>query len=263
MQSKLEEAQKKFSTTAGHDYVEKFATSAAAKPLIDAMHECDKAANPLNLSHDVVFIVGADGSIERVLQSPSNPFGNCIAKNFQKPKSVPKPPGEHWPVQIHLLNGPRDASAPDQPYVTYAQPDKSAPSAEHPPDKPVTSVGQDAFDAKNKALAPYIAKGRATYLEAKRRFLAGLPKGQTFSVMKCLSEGNGAVLEDVFVDVDSIKNGKIYGRIANELSAIKTQHQWDKISFPESEIMDWTIIHEDGSEEGNVVGKFLDTYKPE
>jgi len=94
IQSKIEEAQKKFSTTAGHDYVEKFATSAAAKPLIDAMHECDKAANPLNLSHDVVFIVAADSSIERVLQSPSNPFGDCIAENLRLPQKVSKPPGE-------------------------------------------------------------------------------------------------------------------------------------------------------------------------
>jgi len=59
------------------------------------------------------------------------------------------------------------------------------------------------------------------------------------------------------------KDRKIYGRIANKLDVIKTHHQWDKISFPESEIMDWTIVLADGSEEGNVVGKFLDTYKPQ
>ena len=31
-------------------------------------------------------------------------------------------------------------------------------------------------------------------------------------------------------------------------------------SFPESELVDWLIAKPDGSEEGNVVGKFLDTY---
>ena len=263
LQSRLEDAQKKFSTPTGHDYVEKFATGPAAKCLIDAMHACDKPAFPSDLSHDVVFVIGADGKIDQVRQSSGNPYGDCIAAQLQTPKNVPKPPGDHWPVQIHLVNGPREANAPSKPYVTFALDEKEAPPAAHPPDKPVTSAGQAAFDARNKAMAPYIERGRATYPAAKKRFLAGLTSGQTFSVMKRLSEGNGAVVEDVFVYVDSIKDGKIYGRIASELQAIKSQHQWDKISFPESEIMDWTIVHADGSEEGNAVGKFLDTYKPQ
>jgi hypothetical protein len=83
MQSKTEEAQKKFTTTAGHDYVEKFATGAAAKRLIDAMHACDKPAFPWNLSHDIVFVVGTDGRVERVLQSPNNPFGDCITSKHR------------------------------------------------------------------------------------------------------------------------------------------------------------------------------------
>jgi len=263
MQSKLKEAQQKFSTTAWHDYAEKFATSVAAKPLIDAMHECDKPTFLWSLSHDVVFIVATDGHVEQVFQSPTSPFGDCVAAHLQAAKTVPKPPGDHWPVQIHLLNGPRETSKPDQPYVTFSQPDKTPPPAAHPPDKPLASANQEAFDKLNKALAPYIAKGRATYPDAKKRFLAGLPVNQTFSVMKRLSEGDPPIFEDVFIDVDSIKDGKIYGRIATHLAAIKSHRQWDKISFPESEIMDWTIVRADGSEEGNVVGKFLDTYKPQ
>src|SRR5438552_877397 len=119
MQSKLKEAQQKFSTTAGHDYAEKFATSVAAKPLIDAMHECDKPTFLWSLSHDVVFIVATDGHVEQVFQSPTSPFGDCVAAYLQAAKTVPKPPGDHWPVQIHLLNGPREKSKPDQPYVTF------------------------------------------------------------------------------------------------------------------------------------------------
>src|SRR5438034_547692 len=83
------------------------------------------------------------------------------AENLQEPKSVPKPPGENWPVQIRPVNGPRNTSGPDQPYVTFALPDKTPPPAAHPPDKPVSNAGQESFDKLNKALAPYIAKGRA------------------------------------------------------------------------------------------------------
>jgi hypothetical protein len=32
-------------------------------------------------------------------------------------------------------------------------------------------------------------------------------------------------------------------------------------AFAETEVMDWLISHPDGSEEGNFVGKFLDTYQ--
>ena len=33
-------------------------------------------------------------------------------------------------------------------------------------------------------------------------------------------------------------------------------------TLPDSEVVDWMFSKPDGSEEGNVVGKFLDTYKP-
>ncbi|MBK7538639.1 MAG: hypothetical protein IPI49_25370 [Myxococcales bacterium] len=34
----------------------------------------------------------------------------------------------------------------------------------------------------------------------------------------------------------------------------------DPVQFSEQEVEDWTISRPDGSEEGNVVGKFLDTW---
>ena len=33
-------------------------------------------------------------------------------------------------------------------------------------------------------------------------------------------------------------------------------------SLPESQLIDWMIAKPDGTEEGNEVGKFLDTYHP-
>jgi len=36
----------------------------------------------------------------------------------------------------------------------------------------------------------------------------------------------------------------------------------DTYSFPEADLLDWTISKPDGTEEGNFVGKFLDTYQP-
>jgi hypothetical protein len=39
----------------------------------------------------------------------------------------------------------------------------------------VKTAGQQAYGAPKKAEAPYIAKARATYPAAKKRYLAGLP----------------------------------------------------------------------------------------
>ena len=42
--------------------------------------------------------------------------------------------------------------------------------------------------------------------------------------------------------------------VANKLLGVR--------SFPESEVLDWTIVHPDGHDEGNYVGKFMEMYKP-
>lgn len=131
------------------------------------------------------------------------------------------------------------------------------------PDKPVKTAGQQAYGALKKAEAPYIAKARATYPAAKKRYLAGLPPKYQFEVRKRLTDSDGGAFEEVFVEVEAIKDGKVYGRIGSELGAVRSYRQWQRISFPESDVLDWTIVHPDGHEEGNYVGKFIDTYKPE
>ncbi|MEY2577034.1 MAG: hypothetical protein QOF80_2521 [Verrucomicrobiota bacterium] len=119
--------------------------------------------------------------------------------------------------------------------------------------------------AYRRAAAPYVAKARATYPAAKKRFLAGLPPGHTFAVMVRLQVIDHAKKEvqqaDIFVDVHAIKNGKVFGRI-NSPMPIAGYKRGELISVSESEIINWLIARSDGSEEGNYVGKFLDHYKP-
>jgi hypothetical protein len=106
-----------------------------------------------------------------------------------------------------------------------------------------------------EAIAPYVAKARATYPSAKRRYLAGLPPGYSFEVRKHLTEPGTLRMEGVYIEVDAIKNGKIYGRIGDV--SLPSFHEGQRISFPESELEDWVISNPDGTEEGNVVAKFL------
>lgn len=64
----------------------------------------------------------------------------------------------------------------------------------------------------------------------------------------------------MFVAVASIKDDRITGRIASNIIRVKGFKNGDPHTFPESELVDWLITHPDGSEEGNVVGKFLDEW---
>jgi uncharacterized protein YegJ (DUF2314 family) len=133
-----------------------------------------------------------------------------------------------------------------------------APNA--PQDQPVDVKGQAATEEYRAAIAPYVAKARKTYPEAKKRYLAGLPAGQSFFVVANLHDGSGAV-EQVFIAVAAIQDGRIVGRIASESLAVKGYQMGDPYSFPENDVIDWLITHPDGTEEGNVVGKFLDEWQ--
>jgi hypothetical protein len=142
------------------------------------------------------------------------------------------------------------------------EPDKLpalAPNA--PADKPqsLKSAQERAFE---EAIKPYIEKARKTYPEAKESFLAGLPPKHFFFATTRLHDSSGR-WEQVFIAVKQIKNGTITGLIASEIRTVSGYKMRDKYSFPESELIDWTVSKPDGTEEGNFVGKFLDTYKPE
>jgi hypothetical protein len=158
-----------------------------------------------------------------------------------------------WVWLIILLNTGCNKSSPDPP-------PNSALSVNAPKDQPVNVKGLAGVEEYRAAIAPYVEKGRSTYPEAKRRYLAGLPAGQTFSAVTNLRDKSGQ-FEQVFVAVSSIEDGQITGRIASDIIGLKGFKNGDPYTFPESELVDWVIIRADGSEEGNVVGKFLDEWQ--
>ncbi len=123
-------------------------------------------------------------------------------------------------------------------------------------DQTVGAAGKEGVEAMFKAEAPYIAKARATFPKAKSRYLARLPAGYSFLVRKHLTEPGTHESEGVLIEVDSIKDGKIYGRLGDvELPSF---HRGQRFSLAESEVEDWVILHPDGSVEGDFIGKFLE-----
>jgi hypothetical protein len=132
-----------------------------------------------------------------------------------------------------------------------------APNA--PQDKPVNAAASQA-EQLEAAIKPYIEKAKNSYPQAKARFLKGLPPKHTFFITTRLYDASKR-FEQVFIAVKEIKDGQISGVIASEVNLVRGYRMGDAYTFPENELIDWTITKPDGTEEGNFVGKFLDTYQ--
>lgn len=113
-----------------------------------------------------------------------------------------------------------------------------------------------------EAIKPYIQKAKESYPQAKKRYLEGLPAKETLFITTRLRDKDGR-FEQVFIAVKEIKDGVVKGLIWSDVQFISGHKHGDNYSFPESELIDWTISKADGSEEGNFVGNFLETYQPQ
>lgn len=134
-----------------------------------------------------------------------------------------------------------------------------APDA--PPDRPVSAAQACQLQAMLQAMEPYVAQARATYPAARERFARGLPERHTMFVTTRLRDRVGR-MEQVFVAVDSIRGPVIAGRIWSPVSVVTGYRYRQPYTFADSLLVDWMVARPDGTEEGNVVGKFLDTYRP-
>src|SRR5947209_13490944 len=253
------EAQKRFMTNAGHGYALPFMKS-VGKAFYDAMQICQ--GNSIeSFKCDVVLVLAADGRIERTLCEDRNVFARCLLNNLHLPAKAARPPGASWPVQVHLLNRPFKSIAgrADFPALTLSPPADAVPKKGEPPkDVPLALSSTKQIGAYDKLIAPYVAKGRATYPAAKKRYLVGLPRGYYFSVKARLRDRAGH-FEDSFIGVRKIENGKVFGVVDSKIEVVEGYKRGQPIVIPESKVDDWVIIRPDGSEEGNFVGKFMDT----
>jgi hypothetical protein len=143
------------------------------------------------------------------------------------------------------------------------RPVEVAPNA--PQDRPVSATMRCQLEAIHRATAPLSAKARTSFSAARERFQRGLPKGQTFFVSTWLRDSLGRE-ELVFVAVDSVTGAKeaaqIAGRIWSPVQLVRRYRYRQPYTFAVADLVDWMIAKPDGSEEGNEVGKLMDTYVP-
>ena len=145
-------------------------------------------------------------------------------------------------------------SAPPAPAASTSPPPVYVP-LNAPPDVPFGMSAQ-----LMTLLEPCRRRALATWPGARRRFLAGLPPNYVLLVTTRLRNPGGR-MEQVFVAVDGIDGTRVRGRITSEILVVVGYRQWQAVTVPERDIVDWTISRPDGSEEGNWMGKFIDAYR--
>jgi uncharacterized protein YegJ (DUF2314 family) len=207
---------------------------------VAAMKTCTNKTPDTVEPGSIAFVIGADGRVKRLLWSGNIALAQCVGEKLRSITTLPKPPEDNWVDGIGVAN--------------HRQAEKNAPI-----DRAFQATKEQLVEY-DKAIAPYVAKARATYPAAKARFLAGLPPGYSFSVRVRLKDSNGR-REDSFLTVTKISGEKITGRLGT-VALLRNYKTGQTISVKESEIDNWVIVRPDGSEEGNYVGKFLDHYKP-
>lgn len=117
-------------------------------------------------------------------------------------------------------------------------------------------VGAGMSERFEDAIAPQIQKAKATLDSTKGKFLAGLKNSDLYLTIR-IADGRGNV-EQVFVKAFFWNDGNVIGKISNTPMKVEGYKKGQSMTFSESDILDWTILHKDGTEEGNFIGKFVD-----
>lgn len=231
----LVDALAKGKTKPGTDYIARY-SNVLGDYVASALDACGANYPDMNKPAYLVLTIAANGHVMKKLAEPDSAFGQCITSHLPSRMALPHPPTDGWPIVVGVQN-------------RYHQQSKSGGAA----------ASKATLDAYNEAVAPYMAQGRATYPAAKARFLKGLPSGNKFLVRTRLRQEPNKV-EEVFVAVTTIQGNKVTG-VIDRVDILTNYHSGQRITFPESDVEDWLIQRPDGTQEGNVVGKFLNRHK--
>ena len=144
----------------------------------------------------------------------------------------------------------------------FAKPQQNARRL--PPPRPDTIAA--AFESDKVRLAqldsamwPQIVEAKATLKEVHKRWNKGLPKGDQLFVTVRLYNEKGE-FEHVLGRVDKWVPNRLFVTIASVMTTSDKFKPGMSMSFEQTIVVDWKIVHADGSEEGNYVKQFLEDY---
>lgn len=112
----------------------------------------------------------------------------------------------------------------------------------------------DRFVAR---LSPFARRARATYGDARRRFLAGLGPGESLYLTIVAVDDRG-FFELVHVKVDRIEGARAFGRVASNTVLVRGFMRGHLVRVDEGALLDWMIAKPGGTAEGRILGNYLD-----
>ena len=123
-----------------------------------------------------------------------------------------------------------------------------------------TPCGSEAETVLDKT-SKLTEEARGSFPAIRLRFLAGLPQGSALFVRTTIRDGG--VEESVFLAVDRIEDGQVLGTLSSDITRLASWNYGDPFGVSEDEIEDWVILNPDGSEEGNIIGKWIEAFHAE
>ena len=142
---------------------------------------------------------------------------------------------------VLLLAVPAPAQAPAPVVLTAA----TAPAGVRP-----------ALARTELALADPLREALRTLPQAKKRFLAGLPSGDQF-LLSVRVIATDTSFRQVSARVLGWHGTTVQALLLPSADAAKAEPL--PVSFPETAVVDWTLLRASGREEGNYVGRYIDT----
>ena len=98
----------------------------------------------------------------------------------------------------------------------------------------------------------------------KTRFQAGLATGERLLVKAPFEVGGDeGGHEYMWIEIVSWKAGTLAGTLANEPDHIPKLHQGASVQVAEKDVYDWTLVHADGSTEGDETTRVLEQQEAE
>ena len=150
-----------------------------------------------------------------------------------------------WLLATGILLRPQPVAAQAAPPVVLTV--ATAPASVRP-----------ALVRDESALADPVREALRTLPQAKKRFLAGLPSGDQFLLSVRIIASDTSFRQ---------VSARVLGWHGNTVQALLLPSAADSagpteptlVSFPETAVLDWTLLWASGREEGNYVGRYIDT----
>lgn len=108
------------------------------------------------------------------------------------------------------------------------------------------------------ALADPVREALRTLPQAKKRFLAGLPAGDQF-LLSVRVAATDTSFRPASARVLGWHGSTVQALLLPDAGDAASPAQPTPVSFPETAVVDWTLLRASGREEGNYVGRYIDT----